>query len=126
MEIDLSDCSPQREGGMNSRTFAGAYIAYKALTVPLDPVNEGSFRALKVIIPEGSIMMARLAAPMSGWRLTVPLAFVPIVRALAEALADPAPAGHNVRYSAEGGSLVVQHKTRSLIVLLRLNGSDWG
>ena len=27
MTIDLSGCSPEREGGANSRTFAGAYIA---------------------------------------------------------------------------------------------------
>ncbi len=28
-------------------TYAGARVAYKALTGPLDPVNEGSFRALR-------------------------------------------------------------------------------
>jgi len=44
---------------VNSRTLAAARVAYKALTGPLDPVNEGSFRALEVIIPEGNIMMAR-------------------------------------------------------------------
>ena len=36
---------------INSRTLAGARVAYKALTGPLDPVNEGSFRALKVDHP---------------------------------------------------------------------------
>src|SRR4051794_38496114 len=44
MEIDLSGCSAQREGGMNARTYAGAYIAYKALTAPLAPVNEARSR----------------------------------------------------------------------------------
>ena len=48
MTIDFSGCSEQRKSGINGRTLAGAYIAYKGLTGPLEPVNEGSFRALKV------------------------------------------------------------------------------
>ena len=67
MTIDLSGCSAERKAAINSRTYAGARVAYKALTGPLDPVNEGSFRALDVIIPEGNIMMARFPAPMAGW-----------------------------------------------------------
>src|SRR6266849_2998954 len=72
MTIDLSGCSRERKAGINSRTLAGARVAYKALTGPLDPVNEGSFRALDVIIPEGSIMMARYPAPMAAWSIFVP------------------------------------------------------
>src|SRR5205085_2000937 len=40
MIIDLSGCSQERRAALNSRTFAGARVAYKALTGPLDPVNE--------------------------------------------------------------------------------------
>jgi N-methylhydantoinase B len=47
MTIDLSGCSSERKAAINSRTLAGARVAYKALTGPLDPVNEGSFRALE-------------------------------------------------------------------------------
>ena len=54
MTIDLSGCSQERRAAINSRTLAGARVAYKALTGPLDPVNEGSFRALDVVIPEGN------------------------------------------------------------------------
>ena len=72
MIIDLSGCSAERKAAINSRTYAGARVAYKALTGPLDPVNEGSFRALEVIIPEGNIMMARFPAPMAGWSGIVP------------------------------------------------------
>ena len=66
MTIDLSGCSAERKAAINSRTYAGARVAYKALTGPLDPVNEGSFRALKVIIPEGNIMMATLSGADVG------------------------------------------------------------
>ena len=59
MTIDLSGCAGEQKLSINSRTLAGARVAYKNLTAPLEPVNEGSFAALKVIIPEGNIMMAR-------------------------------------------------------------------
>src|SRR6202048_3097277 len=85
MTIDLSGCSQERRAAINSRTFAGARVAYKALTGPLDPVNEGSFRALKVIIPEGNVMMARFPAPMSSWSVIVPMVVDTIVAALAPA-----------------------------------------
>ncbi len=58
MEIDFTGTQPQTAGNNNSRTLAAAYIAYKGLTTPLEPANEGSFRALKAIVPEGCIMMA--------------------------------------------------------------------
>ena len=58
MEIDFTGTQPQTSGNNNSRTLAAAYIAYKGLTTPLEPANEGSFRALKAIVPEGCIMMA--------------------------------------------------------------------
>ena len=83
MTIDLSGCSKERRAAINSRTLAGARVAYKALTGPLDPVNEGSFRALEVIIPEGNIMMARFPAPMSTWSMIVPMVVDTIVAALA-------------------------------------------
>ena len=93
MTIDLSKCSPERKAGINSRTYAGARVAYKALTGPLEPVNEGSFRALKVVIPEGNIMMARFPAPMAGWSTIVPTVVDTIIHALAPAMPDRVPAG---------------------------------
>ena len=95
MEIDFSGCSPQREGGMNSRTYACAYIAYKALTVPLSPVNEGSFAALKVVIPEGNMMMAKYPVLMAGWSGALPTVVDTVWRALAEAMPDRIPAAHS-------------------------------
>ncbi len=103
MTIDLSGCSGERKAAINSRTYAGARVAYKALTGPLDPVNEGSFRALKVIIPEGNIMMARFPAPMSGWSAIVPTVVDTIVKALADAMPDRVPAGH---HGLLGGAVV--------------------
>ncbi|HLH99056.1 MAG TPA: hydantoinase B/oxoprolinase family protein [Xanthobacteraceae bacterium] len=126
MVIDLSGCSKERRAGINSRTLAGARVAYKALTGPLDPVNEGSFRALKVIIPEGSIMMARFPAPMSGWSIIVPTVVDTIVKALSQAMRDRVPAGH---HGLLGGSVVFfgnHPKTGRRFVVQSIEGGGWG
>jgi len=96
MEIDLSGCSPQRENGaLNSRTYAGGYIAYKALTAPQEPLNEGAFAALKVIIPEGNMMMARFPAFMASWGSSLPTVVDTIWRAFAQAMPERIPAAHS-------------------------------
>jgi N-methylhydantoinase B len=126
MTIDLSGCSLERKAGINSRTLAGARVAYKALTGPLAPVNEGSFRALEVIIPEGNIMMARFPAPMAGWSAIVPTVVDTIVAALAKAMPDRAPAGH---HGLLGGAVVffgLHPKTNRRFVVQSLEGGGWG
>jgi N-methylhydantoinase B len=126
MTIDLSGCSAERKAALNSRTYAGARVAYKALTGPLDPVNEGSFRALDVIIPEGNIMMARYPAPMASWSIIVPTVVDAIVRALAPAMPDRVPAGH---HGLLGGAVVffgTHPKTRRRFVVQSIEGGGWG
>ena len=126
MTIDLSGCSLERKAAINSRTLAGARVAYKALTGPLDPVNEGSFRALDVIIPEGNIMMARFPAPMAGWSSIVPTVVDCIVAALAKAMPDRVPAGH---HGLLGGAVVffgLHPKTGRRFVVQSIEGGGWG
>jgi N-methylhydantoinase B len=94
MEIDLSGCSAQRRTGVNGRTLAGALVAYKALTAPLDAVNEGSFAAARVVIPEGNVMMASFPAPMAGWSQILPTVVDTVFRALADGIPDRVAAGH--------------------------------
>jgi N-methylhydantoinase B len=126
MTIDLSGCSAERKSGVNSRTLAGARVAYKALTAPNDPVNEGSFRALNVIIPEGSVMMARYPAPMSSWSIMIPMVVDTIVKALARPMQDRVPAGH---HGLLGGAVVffgVHPKTKRRFVVQSIEGGGWG
>jgi len=126
MTIDLSGCSPERRAAINSRTLAGARVAYKALTGPLDPVNEGSFRALEVIIPEGNIMMARFPAPMSTWSMIVPMVVDTIVAALAPAMPERVPAGH---HGLLGGAVVffgIHPQTNRRFVVQSIEGGGWG
>jgi N-methylhydantoinase B len=126
MTIDLSGCSDQRRGGINSRTLAAARVAYKALTEPAAPVNEGSFTALTTIIPEGNIMMARYPAPMGGWSLIIPTVVDTIFRALAAAAPERIPAAH---HGLLGGSIVFigsNPLSGTNFVLQSLEGGGWG
>ncbi len=126
MTIDLSGCSKERRAAVNSRTLAGARVAYKSLTAPLEPVNEGSFRACKVIIPEGNVMMARYPAPMANWSNMIPTVVDTIITALAPAMKDRVPAAH---HGLLGGAVVFfgnDPKTGRRFVVQSLEGGGWG
>ncbi len=90
-------------------------------------MNEGSFRALKVMIPEGNIMMARFPAPMASWSLIVPTVVDTIFKALAPAMPDRIPAGHHALLGGVGR--VLRHASRTptrRFVLQSLEGGGWG
>jgi N-methylhydantoinase B len=126
MTIDLTGCSKERRAPVNARTLAGGYVAYKAITMPFDPVNEGSFRPLKVIIQEGNYMMARYPAPMASWGRTIPTVVDAIFRALAPVMPDKIPADH---LGVLGGPMVFignDPKTGEGFVTQSIEGGGWG
>jgi N-methylhydantoinase B len=126
MTIDLSGCSPQREGGYNGRTFAAAYIAYKALTGPLEAINEGSFSGLKVIIPEGNMMMATFPAMMSAWSGALPTVVDVIWRAFAEAIPDRIPAAHSGSLGATFSFSGINPRNGRGFVSMSIESGGWG
>ncbi len=111
---------------MNARTLAGPFIAYKGITGPLEPVNEGSFRALKVEIQEGNMMMARYPAPMAGWSRMLPTVVDTILLALAPAMPERTPAGH--MGTLGGGMALFGHDPGKRVdfVLQTIEGGGWG
>jgi N-methylhydantoinase B len=99
MTIDLTEVSRQVRGFFNSGVTTGhacAQVAYKCLTSPADyPINDGSFRSLKTIVPPGRIVSATRPAPMRLW-MTIPMTIVDTVfKALAPAIPDRVIAGHH-------------------------------
>ena len=99
MTVDLTDVSDQVRGYYNSGYTTGiacAQVAYKCLTTPTSyPVNDGSFRSLKVIMPMGRVISARRPAPMRWW-MTFPMTVIDtIFKALASAIPDRVIAGHH-------------------------------
>src|SRR5437899_4580237 len=72
LTVDFSDMCGQVPGFINcgsSGGMAAARVGFKALLLPHREVNEGSFRALKVILPPGKLLSARRPAPIGGWSL---------------------------------------------------------
>jgi N-methylhydantoinase B len=99
MTVDLTNVSKQVRGFYNSGITTGyacAQVAYKCITSPTDyPINDGSFKSLKVIVPPGRIVSAVRPAPMRWW-MTYPMTIVDtIFKALAPVIPDRVIAGHH-------------------------------
>jgi N-methylhydantoinase B len=97
LTVDYSDFTEQLECSLNSGESGGvaaARVAFKAITLPHRPVNEGAFRPLKVVLPPGKMLSAQAPAPVGNWSLALPTVVDTILRALADALPELIPAGH--------------------------------
>jgi N-methylhydantoinase B len=99
MTVDLTDVSPQVQGFYNSGPTAGrscCQVAFKCLTSALDlPINDGTFRALDIVLPPGRVVSAQKPAAMRMW-MTYPMTIVDtIFKALAPALPNDVIAGHH-------------------------------
>ncbi|HZF76878.1 MAG TPA: hydantoinase B/oxoprolinase family protein [Acetobacteraceae bacterium] len=91
IHIDFAGTSPQVDRGINCvLNYTHAYAVYpvKCALDPLTPRNEGSYRAITVSAPEGSILNPRFPAPCSARQLTGHLLAGVIYEALAEVLPD--------------------------------------
>jgi N-methylhydantoinase B len=99
MTIDLTEVSKQVRGFYNSGATTGhacAQVAYKCLTSATDyPINEGSFRPLKVVLTSGTIISAVKPAAMRWW-MTFPMTIVDtIFKALEPVIPHRVIAGHH-------------------------------
>ena len=73
LTVDYAGTSPQIARGLNSvMNYTYAYSVYplKCALDPLTPRNEGSYRAVTVTAPEGSILNPRWPAPVNARHLT--------------------------------------------------------
>ena len=75
LTIDYTDMPPQVEGRINSGRHGGgmttARVALMYLIARGEPANEGTFRPLKLILPDGKMVSADATAPMGALRLSV-------------------------------------------------------
>ena len=96
MVIDFSDIADQVKGSLNSGYYGGAMnvarIAFKCLTTPRLPSNEGCFRPLEVICPPGKLLHAVPPAALGDWAVPFPTVLDTVFRALADAIPDRIPA----------------------------------
>jgi N-methylhydantoinase B len=94
MVVDWTGSDPTTKGPINlpiGQTIGLTSVIFKALTTPETTANEGDFRPLRVIAPEGTLMHATPPAPtFTLW--TGLLAGEVILKALAKGMPDLVPA----------------------------------
>ncbi len=98
LTVDLSECSPQIASGKNvplTHSFATAYFCLKSVVDPFVPTNEGLYRAVSVIAPEGLVVNPAAPAAVSSRNMTSMI----LAEALNNALGQAAP----TRSVAAGG-----------------------
>ncbi len=128
MTVDLSGMSPQVKGFFNSGAgVACAQVAFKCLTLSTDqPINDGNFRPLKVILPPGTVVSAQHPAPMRVW-MTYPMTVVDtIFKALAKAIPESVIAGHHADLVIANVNGIHPNDGKLWIYLGGLIGGGWG
>jgi len=95
--MDFTGTDRQCRGPMNvpePSTICASRYGFKVITTPGRPSNEGFFRPLKIIIPEGSLLKAQFPAACAMW--PTPTNVIPdlVLKALAPAMPDRVRAGH--------------------------------
>jgi N-methylhydantoinase B len=91
MTFDFTGSAPQIRGFKNSsiaNTYSSVYVAVAGFFDPAIPRNGGTYRAVTIIAPEGSVVNARPPAPMT---MNTVFPAVDIVHACWKALAGADP-----------------------------------
>jgi N-methylhydantoinase B len=103
MKIDLSALPREVNAPMNSGRSGGgstvARLAFRYLLLPQGDANEGTFRPLNLILPEGTIVSATPTAPMGSYNSALPLLIDLVIRALGPAMPDRVAAAHYGTFS---------------------------
>ncbi|MCX6094629.1 MAG: hydantoinase B/oxoprolinase family protein [Candidatus Bipolaricaulota bacterium] len=97
MIADYTGTGPQSRGPMNTpepSTISATRYAFKIVTTPHLPSNEGFFRALRIVIPDGSFLKPKFPAACAMW--PTPSSTIPdlFLKALAPAIPDQVRGGY--------------------------------
>lgn len=97
MIADFTGTDPQAPGPINCSyvgLVTGARCLFKAVTNPDIPANGGCFRALEVVCPEGTVLSAKSPAAVSLYYEPLIASIDVMWKALADAVPERLPAGH--------------------------------
>jgi len=124
---DFTGSSPQVAGPINgtwARLQSSCRVVFKAITAPEYPNNEGCFRPVRVVCPEGTIFTAKRPAPVSTYWEAGAAAVDLLWRALYPIAKDRLTAGHFL--SICGTSLSGKNENGDLFVLVEPQAGGWG
>ncbi|CAN5686599.1 hydantoinase B/oxoprolinase family protein [soil metagenome] len=125
---DFTGSAPQTKGPVNC-TWTGLVSAvrlvFKALTDPHIPANEGTFRPMHVICPEGTVLTAKRPAPVSTYWETMIFAADLVWKALAPVVPHRLSAGHFLSVCADV-TFTIHPDTGLPVILVEPNAGGWG
>jgi N-methylhydantoinase B len=127
LTVDFTEMNPQVPSPLNSGRSGGiaaARVAFKALTSPDLDVNEGCFRPLDVILPEGTMLSAKPPAALGRWSIALPTVIDTILKALSPAVPHLIPAAH--KGDMGGCSFFGFRPDGSRFLLMNIFGGGWG
>jgi N-methylhydantoinase B len=119
--------NPQVPSPLNSGRSGGiaaARVAFKALTSPDLDVNEGCFRPLEVVLPEGTMLSAKPPAALGRWSIALPTVIDTILKALSPAVPHLVPAAH--KGDMGGCSFFGFRPDGTRYLLMNIFGGGWG
>lgn len=126
--VDFTGSSPQVRGPFNcspSSVYSAVYAGVRYMTSPHILQNEGCYRPITVVRPEGTIVNPRPPAPVSGRFTTLERIADTIVQAFNQARGDDQVAGGVAcvcSYAASG----TDPRTGRPFVCFEIFGGGWG
>jgi len=124
---DFTGSAPQVAGPINctrTRLHSACRTIFKAVTDPHTPGNEGWFRPLRVICPDGTVFTARRPAPVSTYWETGAYAVDLLWHALFPVLPDRLTAGHSL--SVCGTVISGRREDGEYFILVEPQAGGWG
>ena len=104
MTIDYSEMAKEVRSCINSGFHGGgvttARVAFKYLIATDEPANEGTFRPLKIVLPEGTLLSAAPTAAMGLYSIPFPTVIDCIIKALEKALPARVTGAHFGTFSS--------------------------
>ncbi|HEX9787738.1 MAG TPA: hydantoinase B/oxoprolinase family protein, partial [Candidatus Binatia bacterium] len=104
LTVDFSEISDQVKGCINSGFYGGGRtcvrVAFKYLIATDEPPNEGTFRPVKMILPQGKLISAEATAAMGLYSIPFPTVIDSIIKALEPALPERVTGAHFGTFSS--------------------------
>jgi N-methylhydantoinase B len=125
---DFTGTAPETRGPVNcswTGLNSAVRMVFKALTDPHIPANEGCFRAMQIVCPEGTVFTARRPAPVSTYWDSMIFAADLVWKAMAPHVPHRLAAGHFMSVCADV-TFTIHPDTGQPAILVEPNAGGWG
>ena len=125
---DFTGTASQTRGPVNcswTGLISAVRMVFKALTDPHIPANEGCFRPMRVVCPDGTVFTANRPAPTSTYWDSMIFAADLVWKAMAGQVPERLSAGHFMSVCADV-TYTIHPETGKPAILVEPNAGGWG